>query len=73
MPNLFSVFKELIPSSPLLVGTVSDSYGDTHRVTMLGGGTMMVRGKATLGESVFIRGDLIQGTAPNLPTVSVEI
>ena len=73
MPNLFSVFKDLIPSDPLLVGTVSESFGDTHRVTMLGGGTMMVRGKANQGDTVFIKGDLIQGSAPSLPTVSVEI
>lgn len=73
MPNLFSVFKELIPSDPLLVGTVSESFGDTHRVTMLGGGAMMVRGKANQGDTVFIKGDLIQGAAPSLPMVSVEI
>lgn len=39
MPNLFSVFKELIPSNPLLVGTVTQSSGDTHQVTLMGAGS----------------------------------
>ncbi len=73
MPNLFSVFKELIPSDPLLVGTVTQSFGDTHQVTMLGGGIMMARGKANVNDKVFVRGDVIEGTAPSLTLELIEI
>ncbi len=73
MSNLFSVFKELIPSNPLLVGTVTQSSGDTHQITLMGGGIMMVRGKASLNDKVFVRGGVIEGVAPNLTLVSIEV
>lgn len=73
MANLYSVFKDLVPSYPLLVGDVTADDGDTHQVTLVGGGVMMVRGKATVGDKVFIRDGVIEGTAPNLPVETIEI
>ncbi len=73
MPNLFSMFRELVPSDPLLVGTVTASNGDVHQVTMMDGGVMMVRGKASLNQQVFVRGGVIEGAAPNLPQITIEV
>ena len=73
MANLFSAFKSLIPTEPLLVGTVQVSSGDSHQVSLMGGGTSLVRGKASPGQKVFIKGGAIQGIAPNLPEELIEI
>lgn len=73
MANLFSMFKGLLPNEPLLVGTVTASSGDTHQCTLMSGGIKIVRGKSQPGQKVFIKGDLIQGQAPNLTEEVIEI
>lgn len=73
MANLFSLFKDLIPSNPLVIGTIQVSEGDTHQVELVGGGVLVARGKALPGQRVFISGDVIQGVAPNLPTELIEV
>ena len=73
MPNLFSMFRELIPSEPLQVGTVTSSDGDTHLVTLLDGTRKVVRGKAGPNDNVFIKGDMIQSSAPALTLETIEV
>ena len=73
MPNLFSMFSDLIPSDPLVVGEVTSSSGDTHVCTLIDGGIVVVRGKASAGQKVFIKGDLIQGVAPNLTLEVIDV
>lgn len=69
MSNLFKIFKDLIPTEPLLVGTVLSSVGDVHRVQLPGNDIRIVRGKTSNTGRVFVKGDVIQGEAPNLGTV----
>lgn len=38
-----------------------------------GGGQQRVRGSATEGDAVFVRAGLIEGTAPELEVVTVEV
>ena len=67
---------DLLPSDPLLVGTISGSHSDgTATVTLAGGtGTLRVRNPQGLASGgVFIQGGQITGAAPSLPVVSVEI
>jgi hypothetical protein len=73
-PNVWARFAKLLPQDPLLVGTVSAVHGDgTVSVTLVGGGTRRVRGTATVGQSVYIRSGRIDGQAPSLPSVEIEI
>ena len=74
MPNLWRQFEDLLPDSPLLVGTVVTSHDDgTVTVQLLGGGLVRVTGAGEPGERLFVRGAEVIGSAPTLPTVEIEI
>lgn len=71
MSNLYRKFRELIPEAPLLVGTVlSDSPA---RIQLPDGTQIAARGEATLGQAVFVRDGVIEGAAPALPTVLIDV
>lgn len=71
--NLWKRLKQLLPDAPLLVGEVFSvsTYGAI--VELPDGAFVSVRGEATVGQKVFIRDGLIEGPAPNLSTVLIEI
>ena len=73
MANLFVEFRRLIPNAPLLVGTVAAVFTGGATVTLQGGGTLRVRGEATVGERVFVRDGVIEGVAPALTLVEIEV
>lgn len=73
MANLYSVFKDLLPDTPLLIGTVESSDGDVHVVRLLDGGVSVARGSASVGDRVFLRDGAIEGTAPTLELQLIEI
>ena len=73
MSNLFRDFLSLLPSRPLLVGTVSSVVGDMAVVDLPGGGTVRARGQATVGMRVWVRDEVIEGEAPALTYVSVTV
>jgi hypothetical protein len=67
--NLWKRFKALIPGDPLQVGEVIgiNSIEQTSTVTLLGGGTLVVRGAdVPLGQRCYVRGGVIEGQAPDL-------
>lgn len=71
--NLWKRLKLLLPEPPLLVGTV-DSVSSFGAVVLLpDGSAVSVRGDAAVGQQVFIRDGVIEGQAPALPTVIIEI
>lgn len=65
--SIWKKFKELLPSSPLLIATIltSDNQANTSMVSPIGGGVIKVRGSGEVGQKVFIRNGLIEGDAPN--------
>lgn len=71
--NLWKRLKQLLPEPPLLVGEVVEvsTYGAT--VQLPDGSLVSVRGEALIGQQVFIRDGLIEGQAPTLTTVLIEI
>lgn len=74
MPNLWRQFSELLPDSPLLIGTVVAQHSDeTVTVELLDGGLLRVSGNASMGDRVFVRDGQVEGSAPTLPTVLIEI
>lgn len=63
----------LLPTRPLLVGTVLSVTGGVARIQEPGGGIGTARGEATVGERVYFRDGVIEGPAPNLTFVSAEV
>lgn len=71
--NLWKRLKQLIPEPPLLVGTVASVSAYGAVVTLPDGGVVSVRGGATVGQQVFIRDGVIEGPAPSLTIVLIEV
>lgn len=73
MTNIYRQFLDLIPARPLQVGTVTAVSGDTCTVELPGGGLLQARGAATVDTQVWVRDGAIEGEAPELPLVVIEI
>lgn len=71
--NLLVQFRRLMPGSPLLVCAVISSGSGGSIVELPGGARIAVRGEATVGTQVFVRNGAIEGPAPNLTQVFVEV
>lgn len=74
--NFWQQFKDLIPSEPKLVGTIAASYGNSlYRVDLVGGGSVQATSNTDrlIGDKVYITGKVIDGKAPDLPDVVIEI
>lgn len=71
--NLFAQFKRLAPGAPLLVGQVISSGAGSSTVEYPGGVQVVVRGEGTVSTNVFTRAGAIEGPAPNLTLVLVEV
>jgi hypothetical protein len=73
MPNFYQMFKSLLPDAPLLVGVVLAVETGGCVVSLPDGGVVFGRGSATIGQSVFLRDGVIEGIAPNLTVVDIEV
>ena len=71
--NVYKRLINLIPSSPLQVGTVLSSSGGVLTLQLPGGSTTTARGSAGVGTRVFFQGGTVQGVAPNLTTVVIDV
>lgn len=74
--NLYRALRELLPDAPLLVATVvsvQTSEG-TSTVEYPGGGQQRVRGTNAIAASqVFVRNGIIEGAAPALTALTIEV
>ncbi len=73
MHNLYQQFRQLIPDPPLQAGTVVGVGSGVVTVALPGGGLIRARGNATVGQTVFVRDDVIEGIAPSLPMEVIDI
>jgi len=73
MHNLYQQFRQLLPDAPLQAGTVLEAGAGVALVVLPGGGLIRARGDATAGQTVFVRDEVIEGTAPPLPLEIIEI
>ena len=73
MRNLYEQFRQLIPDPPLLAGTVVGVGSGVVTVALPGGGLIRARGNATVGQTVFVRDEVIEGIAPSLPLELIDI
>lgn len=70
--NLFKRFERLLPQYPLRVADVIAVVGTAVLVQEVGGARFTVRGEANVGDRVYIRNQVIEGSAPNLPLEVIE-
>lgn len=73
MSNLYAQFRRLLASPALQVGTVTAVDGGVATIELPGGGVDQARGDAAVGQSVFFRDGVIEGTAPDLTFVAITI
>ena len=72
--NLYRQLRELLPEPALTVATVAATHTDgTVTVTHPGGAQQRVRGEGTVGQNVFVRAGQVEGQAPNLDSVTIEV
>lgn len=72
--NPLRALLDLLPEEPLQVGDVTAVNADgTRTIELPGGGEIRARGDAALSARVFVRGGLIEGPAPALTFVTIEI
>lgn len=74
MNNLFIELRNLLPQPPLLVATVLAVHTSDSTVQFPGGGIQRVRGTGVAADlQVFVRNGVIEGEAPELPYVEIDV
>jgi hypothetical protein len=73
MHNVYQQFRQLLPDPPLQAGTVTVVGAGVVTVQLPGGGILIARGDAQVGQTVFVRDDVIEGVAPSLTLEQIEI
>ncbi|WP_092940759.1 hypothetical protein [Paracidovorax wautersii] len=73
--NLYKRLLDLQPEAPVQTGVVQSVNGAVARVQLTGTGVVSVRNPLQIaaGQSVFVQGGAITGTAPQLPVTRIEI
>lgn len=74
--NIWHQLKSLFPEEPIRIGTVLTIRQATGASTLrlLDGAIITARGTSIpVGHKAFVRAGLIEGPAPSLPEISVEI
>jgi hypothetical protein len=71
--NVWSAFKQILPSDPLLVGVVASVSGETSLMTLIDGGVIRVRGVGAVNEKWYIRNGALESKAPSLTLSEIVI
>lgn len=75
MSNLYNDFLGLLPSHPVLLGTVKAVSGESHRVELLGGSSILCLSQKVypVGQKVFVQKKAILSEAPNNTVVQFRV
>lgn len=71
--NEASRFARLLPGDPTLAGRIVATGTGTVDLELPGGNVLRVVGTGTVGQTVFAKGGIMIGDAPDLPSVDIEI
>ncbi|MDD2883232.1 MAG: hypothetical protein PHQ58_22710 [Rhodoferax sp.] len=74
--NLYRALRELLPDAPLQVAAVTAVHTATgdSTITWPGGAQQRVRGTSVpVGSNAFVRDGVIEGAAPDLTVVTIEV
>lgn len=75
MKNLWTQFRGMLPGNSLDVGTVTAHNSDgTSLITLPSGKKITARGTTVaVGSKAFVRAGLVEGEAPDLESVEIEV
>lgn len=74
MTNLYRQLLDILPADPLTVATVAAVHADgTVTVTFPGGSQQRVRGAGSIDSKVFVRKGQVDGPAPDLVSITIEV
>ena len=73
MANLYTRLVAMLPRAPQLTGVVLATDGTRSTLSLIDGGTLIVRGTAPVGATVYHRGGLIEGEAETMTGVEIEV
>lgn len=73
MRNLYREFFELLPRPLTQYGRVLSSASGETRVELPGGAVISASGEATVGQRVWVVDGKVDGEAPDLPGIAVEV
>ncbi len=71
--NPYQLLRGLLPDAPLQVGTVTAVTNGLATIQLPGGGTLRARGDAYINQNVFVRDGVVEGTAPALSLVLIDV
>ncbi len=71
--NPYKRLRDLFPSPRLQVGTVVAVGTDAVTIELPDGARTRARGEATVGTRVYVRDGVIEGLAPDLLIVTIEV
>lgn len=71
--NVWSAFKDLLPSHPLLVGKLLTTNGVTSELKLHDKSKVRVRGTGTVDKNYYFRAGIIENEAPNLVLSEIVI
>lgn len=71
--NPYSRFAALVAGPPMDVGEVLSVETDGVIIALVSGAQIRARGDATVGDWVYVRGGVIEGPAPNLAGIEIEV
>lgn len=71
--NLYKQLLDLLPKTPLLIGTVVEVSDGMSVVQELGGGRTRVYGTGTIDSKVFFRNGAIVSDAPDLTEEQIDV
>ena len=71
--NPFKQLLDLLPAAPLQVGDVTATADGIATIQLPGGGVVHARGNVTVGDRVFFRDGVVEGPAPDLTVVLIDV
>ena len=71
--NPFKLLKSILPDAPLLVGDVIAVNNGTATIELPDGSQAQARGDASVSDRVFFRDGVIEGPAPSLTVVEIDV
>jgi hypothetical protein len=73
MHNLYREFLDLLPARPRVVGDVTAEVSPgVYTITLPGGAVLNALGESAVGQRVFVRDGVIEGSAPTLTYIEGE-
>ena len=71
--NFYKALLDVLPQRPLQVGDVLSVSSGVCTVELPGGGIVRARGDASVSDRVFVRDGVIEGAAPSLTVVLIDV